>query len=594
MPAEKIKKHGLPLAIALFVVVLLVAFFIFFRSVDDPTPPEMDRVTAEAETRPRWAAPDHAPRLEVRHDGEGFALGLPEGPSLLRMPLPTGLEEPTWDAQQRGTTSILSLRGTLRGAAFLASWVFVEGDPQVAFTATLTDLPTTELEHVIGLSMEMEADSARIIDGSLRMRDVPLGTEEFALHWIGLELDEAHITLSTPRATDLRITRRNENMAIDLILWDGDHSPWPDECQNEDARLDLHARTMITIGAAPAFAVSPLPSGFEAALVPMFTEPLDRDLRPGAARDAEDWMARARTLLYGHSSPEDPRYGNGGLLGSNFGGVLALPEHIWEDPSVQAWTSTLFETRVDLVPQDSPPFARHPSPAVAVNDRCPAALEAVQHNRPALFVGWETTPVAELATDPFTPGYPILIEAARLDGRRTSLVEGVLSRSQLEHWTRERGILFFSTPLVATRNPLVGAAEQALLEPEPEGNWTLDPEVARALGRVELLQETRRLFITSPSALHGRAQATRDITLWWNEAGTLVVQNQSMDPLEGFTLAIPGAAEVTFAALDGAVESGQRIEDGDLWIWWDLEPGATYSVSWQAPTLAPVRWSMAP
>ncbi|MFU8807295.1 MAG: hypothetical protein ACNA8W_26030, partial [Bradymonadaceae bacterium] len=424
--------------------------------------------------RPHWPAPDDAPRIEVRYDNEGFTLALStQGPPLMKMPLPENLERPRWDMDQSGSASILTLRGRLRGAEFLGTWTMIQGDPQIAFTASLTNLAPAELEHVIALPMQFQAESVRVMDGSLRRRAAPLDTEASSLHWIGMELLEAHLIISSPRAANLRMTRYSERTEVELILWAGPDSHWPRGCGEETPGIDLHARQIITVGDAPAFALSPLSSGFEAALVPLFTEPLTAELRPGAARDTEDWMARTRTLLYGHSTPEDPRYGNGGLLGSNFGGVVALPVPIWEVPEVQEWADSLSLSRVDLVPQNSPPFAPYPRPAVAAEERCPAALEAVQHNRPALFVGPETTRTADLAAHPFTPGYPLLVEAARLDGRRASLVDGVLSRDQLQRWTEDRGILFLSTPLIATRNPLAGVAAQTLLEPESEGNWTL-------------------------------------------------------------------------------------------------------------------------
>jgi hypothetical protein len=553
---------------------------------------EAELAVHEEGTRPVWQSRPQARVIEVTRGPRGVDLKLADSKEpLVSMVLPGEPGQTQWNRREEDHRHVLEAIVPLGGGRLRVSWTFVEGDPQIEVTLSWVSIPPVGLSTPVSLEIMGSPNSVRALGTDLRLKDLAAESLVESAAWSSMRFEDAQVSLSSVHGAGLRIGRSRENATAELVLWEG--VEWSETCPDDAPAVDLHARMVLTIGEVPPVAVSALPFGAEAALVPIFFEPGEAGQAQAAAQDAADWLKRARTLLYGHSRTEDPRYGNGGLLGSNFGGVVAMPEFIWEDPSVQDWSALLTDARVDLIPQQTPPMAARPRPVLATVNPCAAMMEALDAGRLGLRVEDEPTQPGELSGPGLAAGKRPLLDIPRLDGRRHGLVDGVLSRHYLDRLVEQRQILYFSTPFMATRNPLVAMAQQSLLEAEPQGHWTLHAEVARALGRVELMQETGRLVMTSAGDLARRQSLLEEVSMWWTPSGELLLFNGSEEVVPGLTLGVGTSAPITVKSHGGQeVPFDEEQTDSVRWLWWDLEPNNGYTLVIEDTGLSPMVWKL--
>src|SRR5690554_2063855 len=106
---------------------------------------------------------------------------------------------------------------------------------------------------------------------------------------------------------------------------------------------------MLRFGGAQAPSLWPYADDAAGALVPIFGLPAehsDPQIAEAAAPDASRWLRRANTLIYGHSNPEDPRFGTGGLLGNKLKTTVIVPTRFSDDPKIEALARALDQTPV--------------------------------------------------------------------------------------------------------------------------------------------------------------------------------------------------------------------------------------------------------
>ncbi len=588
-------------------------------------------------------ARDGAPaQHEARPDAGAAALGwaelparqeitvsmAPQGPAFARGAQrlsatlwPEGVTQERW-AQAPGEQGVMGLEGAARwqGAPVDVRWALMPGDPQARVTMKLAKAPRALLGAPIEATLRLPPGEVSYLSDGL-WREA-LGDEEVTLNswtpgWLRWGEGEGAITLSEWSFDQVRVKRDAEGVTLRLVWWHPSHHPAIASCPEVPGRDTLtlaHAMTW-TFGARLDVVAGRLGQGYEAAVAPLLVDPSAYGapaLLDGAAIDAADWATRARAILFGHSSAEDPRYGNGGLLGIDQGAALAAPEGMWDAPEVRALADELADRgRVTLGALGPRPPAggvgvwRELDCQAYLGRRDDAAREAMvvmgregaATNMIASRVTLELGQQRAMSAPPATlAGLPLWLELERLPIERAAWLEGALGREALRELVAARGVTWFAAPLVATRNPLVRAAQVQLLAPERQGRWTLDPALTSALTRVELAQESREVMLASPVALAQHWARARQVRLYERPDGNIALYNPHDEALPHLTLiwSGPGGSptldEVT---PDGLKSITTPRGEAQSWAWWTLPAGAsTLRFQDAEEGLAATRWRL--
>ena len=539
--------------------------------------------------------PNETIEVDLQADGPVLRVG-----SLEWSPTPKleGLEELSWKISREGERTQLTGRGQWNGKPAMLRWIIEEKDPQISLTIELTSVDISQLAIPIKASLTLpESSSGELFRvRSDFQRDAVRNKrtlDAWSPQWLQWRSDERTISFTGWNADRIHVDP--EQNALDFALWHPAHHPPLSNCGDLDA-VTLRYRLEVTLGDRLDLVTSRLPSGHQAALAPLFISAKDHPdstLAEGAPADALDWSARVQTLLYGHSFEEDPRFGNGGLLGIELGGGVVAPAAWYEEKSVKSLRERTDETRARIIPRGEvegatismtpelgcSAFVKKKGTQVHLGlgtmQPSSAAINALLPST-SMVVGDEQV---QTSLPGFVDGRPAHLELPLLSGSRRALTDVYFSRDKLNKLLAERGIAWFATPLVATRNPLVGAAREALLEPERQGHWTLAPNLTRALGNVELINEDGRLLVTHPGELLNHWRATRRVQLRELADGSYALLNPGA-PISGFTLIAPGDVTPSIGE-DGAAPIGREVlspRDGETqtWFWWDLKEGVTH------------------
>lgn len=522
--------------------------------------------------------------VDVEREIPGFVGGAFSGASLI--PLPEGTEDVVWEAVRENGGVLVSGTGQWRGNQVEVSWRFVAGDPQSRLQVVVRDVAVTELlgGDVVGM-VAVGRPVQQFLDEKARLRE-GIGTAGEGVVWAQWSAGEEALTLSGIVADSAVLGGAGTELEVAFWRRGGlDEAVLGCE-QVEAGRVTLVVQMDWTVGSGLPVAAARLPHGYRAALVPVFGDVstlANREWRAGAARSVEDWLGRARTLIYGHSSPEDPRYGNGGLLGTHFGGSVVVPGAWWGESEVQALAAELAGTRVELVPDGmaAPDELGEGAVYVAGDALCEQVARAAASGASLLLVPGAPDVVApEIGRAGNVRGKDAgrvqVMGAVGLDGRRAPLVEGVFAQEALESLLREREISVISTPLVATRNPLIELWHEALLQPERGGEWTLQEDVSRAFARGELFRETEKFLVTSASALQKYWRERAQVDVWQGPDGELVIYHGGEQAVAGFTVVIAG--QVRRVGEDAAQGIELVVKENETFLWLDLEPGARREV----------------
>ena len=539
--------------------------------------------------------PDETIEVELTADGPMLRVG-----TLEWAPTPKieGIDELTWKVTRGGTRTQITGRGQWGEKPVMLRWIIEEKDPQISLTIEFTAVEINQLGAPIKASLKLpdasDGEISRIRSNYQRdaLRNAR-SLDAWSPQWLQWRSSERAISFTGWNAD--RVTVSPEDASIELTLWHPAHHPPLSNCGDLDA-VTLRYRLEVTLGDRLDLVASRLPSGHQAALAPLFiaaTDHPDKTLKEGAPKDVSDWTARATTLLYGHSFEDDPRFGNGGLLGIELGGGITVPTEWYDDKPIKALRSRTKETRAQIIPEGE---AEGASTIMTPELGCGAfdqkkqkqvhlGLGVMQPSSARINALLPSTSIVingeavQSSLPGFVEGRPAHLELPILSGSRRALTDNYFAREKLQNLLTERGIAWFATPLVATRNPLVGASREALLEPERQGHWTLAPNLTRALGNVELINEDGRLLVTHPAELLSHWRATRRVQLRELADGSYALLNPG-PPIAGFTLIAPGDVTPSIGE-DGAEPTGREVlspRDGETqtWFWWELKEGVTH------------------
>ncbi len=593
MNLRNLDKRWIAGAAAILVVAVTILLVWGPGSAPDDAP-SVGELAGEAPPLEAWADDDAAP-VSVRLDPRrGPIIDLDETTEFAITPTTEGLDL-DWQLRRSGSTTQFVGDGRLDGARVRAVWTLVEGNPQAHLQFSLSEVPAAWLADDLVLTAQLPPGEAQRratrSDTAVLWRD---GDYELSYsNWSGEQL-----------ASGGQAGQAAQASLLSFILWSKANAPGWARCEDasDEHTIELAATTTMTIGASPPAAGWPYSKGHQAQVVPIFDDPAhhpDDEISQGTAPSAEKWLGRARTLAYGHSDPSDPRYGNGGLLGHGLGGTIIIPAQFMGNDGIERFSGSLVGTGVEVAPRTAADEGFDRRSRLIEDADCEALLKASDRQAPAVVTQLRlaASPEPQDSLGPGPVGHAAALEAGRLNGRLKTLITKGLDPDSLERVADQQTQMVFSTPFVATRNPLIGAATEGLLEPERGGHWTVAARFASALADVELWREAAPLSVTSLGDAVLYAAKTRRVGLEWDQSGALIVHNPNDQPINGFTLEFIGRATATLA--DQRLPSRSLAVDGareTTLLWWDLQPGSSrieFSIEGAdgAPPAA-VRWTV--
>ncbi len=616
-----------PIILTGIVGALILAGIAAFMLMRDPNPPGPD-----AELPPAEATLAELPIKWSEHSDTSAPVQIiigEQGPMLKRDALTIdlglnieGAQPFAWKSSTSEGTTILTGKSMLLDIPLTLQWVFKANDPQATLFIDITDAPLRALDQAITAHMNFPSNTSfEAMHHTMDVREVRSATTlgSWSPGWIKASLPGdgiSTLTLSEWNLTAVHISPDAASNQISMSLWDPGSLPSFERCAEvTPARtVSIRQQLTVTLGERLTLVPSRHEQGYRAAIAPLFIDPAShagKSYKDGRAKSAQDWIARGKTLLYGHSSEQDPRFGNGGLLGLGLGADLAM-EQVWQkDPTVKSFSTQLEPMRARhlrrttasgnqgegmlLDAPDCDVFLAARSPYLTLGEERSMDQLDMLANPPSLQVNGETItrnhPNLLATTTPY-------LEIPQLSGRRQVLVDAVFSTQALDALIAQRGLMTFATPLVATRNPLTPGAAQALLEPERGGHWTLSEPLSRALTNAELINESHDLLITSPTQMITYWQRARQVRVLEMPDGSVALINPHDTPIEHFSM-------VASAHVNPVLPEGEELTGKDLvtardgssqtWFWWTLEPGTTritLSEDAQNSALAPVDWQL--
>jgi hypothetical protein len=484
-----------------------------------------------------------------------------------------------------------------------------DGNPQARLSIRWDAPALSKRTDPVTLRWHLPDGDARFLNNRLEIQTIQDSTSTSVSPWRPAWLrwrgPESTLTLRGWSGDGFDIEATQGAPSVDLKVWDPTQHPAAEDCEMASeggGQPAIVASALLVFGKETPLATSPLPGGQRAALSPMFDAQAahpDATLRQGDARTAEDWVKRVRTLLYGHSSSDDPRYGNGGLLGHTLGGSIVVPARFADADAVADLKRSVASEAIDFAvrPDKETPkgFETHFS---AKTDCAPPAEEAPTLRVSEQISGSHGT--SDLVATGGRLGSPAYLKPAdlvptRLDGRRTSLVDQTVLRGRIDKLVDGHAQAAFTTPLLGSRNPLTPPAKEALLQPERWGEWTLHPDVSSALADLDHWTDAHPLMVAAPSRWVGYWRRARDVRLRWAPDGTLEAASSGGEDIEGFTLIFPNASDLS-VSVDGNPVEGSRSARGATRIWWDLNGHRTHRISaregQRLSPPAPVRWTL--
>ncbi len=601
-------------ALGALAIVATTGVWLSMRGPDDGRPTDLNLPEDTADDLKADWSTDPDRQIEITVDSErGPVWRLPDD-SIKLTPIEPNSAEVEWRRHQTDHGTVLVGRAPIEQGEFRAIWHFRRGDPQATLTIAVSglSLPTLRQQQLTG-SLQVPDGKFRASGGYLGVTggadlELPHDISPWEPAWLEWQRGDRRLAVRGWTGDGLSLTRSADGSEIEFDLWRPEAHAAVERCQLDDdspPTLDLRATATFQFGGAPTVFASRFPDRARAALTPIFDLPSahpDTTLHRGAPTGPRDWTERARTLAYGHSNPDDPRYGNGGLLGHGLGGTIVVPSDWSRHEAVESFRENLSDSALDVATRGvSSGEGKAFKTLVGEQEMtCSALLEADTGGLTVVAddtVPFRGEPTSATATEPddasprlSPPSTPIASSARlyRLDGTRPQLVDELLADNSLDRLQRRRGLAVFATPLLGTRNPLIPAAKEALLSPERHGEWTLESSFASALVDLEITSETSSLAVRSVANLVDHWRRARRTAMRWNHQGELLVRSSAEQKLHGFTLVFDGAAlDPSRVSIDGAepeVETtdqtaGPGTPTPQTWISWDLASEKTYRLS---------------
>ena len=595
---------------------------------DRPTDLDLPAGTAE-ELEPDWPA-DSDRQIEIVFDSERGPIWRLRETSVTLTPIEPDLAELEWRRHQTNRGTVLVGRAPMQQGEFEAIWHFHQGDPQATLTIEVSGIsvPTLRQEELTG-NLQIPDGKFRAADGYLGVTEgadleLPHNISPWEPAWLEWQRADRRFAVRGWTGDGLSLTRSTEGFEIRFDLWRPEAHTAIQRCQFDDdspPTIDLRATATFQFGDAPRVFASRFPDRTRAALAPVFDLPSahpDTTLHRGTPNVARDWAARARTLAFGHSNPDDPRYGNGGLLGHGLGGTIVVPADWSHDEAVQSFREDISDSALEVATRGvSSREGKGFETLVGEEETtCSSLLEADTDGLTVVAddtIPFRGSPTSATAPEPddasphlSPPSTPLASSARlyRLDGTRPQLVDELLAETAVDRLKRRRGLAVFATPLLGTRNPLIPAAKEALLSPERHGEWTLKSSFSSALVNLEITDEASSLAVRSVASFVDYWRRARRAVVHWNQRGELLVRSSAEQTVHGFTLVVDGVAldpsRVSLEDTEPTVETadhthGSGTPTPQTWISWDLASDTTYRLSFGDKTSElfdpqPVNW----
>ncbi|RAL20533.1 hypothetical protein DL240_15955 [Lujinxingia litoralis] len=292
-------------------------------------------------------------------------------------------------------------------------------------------------------------------------------------------------------------------------------APLPRHCESL-ASQPVDLRLTLTLGDVPVPVPRLAPEHARTQLIPIFVEPPNSGGDPweeGRARTPLELARRIRALTFGHSDPEDPRYGNGGLLYQHIGASFAIPADWWEAPPITRLRNDLSDTPMEFIlatdiPEDAPS---------TLPLRTDAPVECATIAERSFVLATPTTDAAPVNLGAWLPQMP---QFRALPPQRDDILRTLVPQVGHTGGLRPGRLTIVEAPLVASRNPLVDSYQHTLLVPERQGHWTLHEDMIRALVGFEFREDRPELAITA-LATRARAQNSARTPILWQPGGSL-------------------------------------------------------------------------
>lgn len=175
-----------------------------------------------------------------------------------------------------------------------------------------------------------------------------------------------------------------------------------------------------------------------------------------------------------------------------------------------------------------------------------------------------------------------------------------LNPTALERLSKERGVLLGRVALDQTHTE-GSLSPDGLVSQESPGRYVSTPELENILFDLAHLQEEGQLWITDLESLLDRLRGLEQLQLTVGPQGRLHLHNVGATALEGLTLHLPGAqytAQVGGQPLSGALSASQGKQAPETLIWLDLPAGASAQIELKDPQgatvqpLLPVQWTL--
>lgn len=559
---------------------------------DDPPEQTHQELGLDAPPIETWSG-DEADGVSIHLSDDGPALAAGDGKRISLTPSSSALEFARWEAHESDSYTYVVGEGDYDGAPVRAVWTFAHGNPQAHLAISLTDVEASNLSDDAMLDLTLPEGN---VEASAPLEVMP-DEISTAVRWRGedhlLTFDNWTGETLAPLPGDSGGTT-----ALGFVLWTEENGEAWSVCEDEaEATFDARAAFTVTLGGHTPIARWPQPQGQQGRMVPVFGDPReheDTELHEGATDQPDRWVDRARTLVHGHSNPEEPRFGNGGLLGNNLGGTVIVPPALADAEAVHEFAESLEGSSVELIGQ---PGSGLPGAGLRLTDDpgCDDLVEAASGSTSLVLLEARDNTGIGVSVPAFSSRAELapLVTPRAFDGRLQTLVDDGFG--QAHRLADERSTLIFQTPFVATRNPLIGAASEALLDPERHGQWTLSPPLSDTLADMEIWREEMPVEVTSLSGATRYLDRARSTWWGWGDEGDLLVGHAGEETISDYTIALPG--RVAGRVDEEPIESRSVVNDAGeaTLLWWDLEPGTTRvelsGVDYEAERLRPIDWN---
>ncbi len=621
---------GLLALLALAAIVGLIAGWFFTNTGPSGTP------GADGQELP-WETDDQSPTYQIQQlQGAGLKLADAAGQPIVDLSLSwkadygppqgeegcaaskncTSAQSATlnqWTHTQQGDTHVFAASHKGPEASLDVTWTFRPGDPRVGLDVTVTYTQDTypDLEHltfellerpaVLGRDLKFAtvAPNKTVFSDRSTPHRLIAGSAERALQWTAQGFDA------------MQVTGTNTGALVTLELDDARNHP-ARGCDGEqhinEPRQHRLAGTkrqfsgQIWVGHTWGPLVTRWPEGRQAALALLDDSQALDDARLGA-------------LMWGHSNLDDPRYGNGGLLGHGLQGTVTLPGLL--PASLVKMATDAQELGIDFALR-APAAAASKGLKASTWSADPAQCPTTEPQSGTLY-RW-----SGMSSPPEQDNLNLLRPARRQDRAvvfwphnragqqehlfRTLSVDGGLLQLRrnitpkgLERLLKERGITILRTSMADPGNSPLGDGVDNAIQEGKAGHFSTAPKLETLLLDLKMPVEDGKLWATSVSSMGQRLEAISKIQVSPQADGRIMVTNTTDAPIKGMTLSLPGYGYSV--EVDGKSVAQQRVLEmsrgqRETWVWFDLPASKSALVTvnddkgYRLQPLIPVRWKL--